>query len=225
LRKNKGSALVEMIVIIPIIIIFMFILKSLSEGFLGKFKGIQAAHYAVWEKADTRNNAADNYDPMPTNLITSNANTMASGVKFNGSTTLFNDSAINGLGGLFGPVVQFINFFGLNQNGLWKSRVDQRFQIEYFNVINRLFPGNPQIGQFIFWFNAEALLTDCWDVRYNPAGDNAQSITLNRVQNGMFGIFSGFLTNLIMRIMNFSVMGNRICDEPRVNLEAVPPPT
>jgi hypothetical protein len=225
-RKNKGAALVELILILPFIIAFMIIIWELQRGLLAQHAAIQALHYMTWEKVDTRNNLGDRQDPRPTGTVIREGMAIAD-VDDDLQTAMWLNQADSTHGILPGAVQLLAGQFGLNTHGKWRAQVRQRFYFTRVSVLNFLFEGD-DIGPHIDWGYQESLLVDCWEVRRPPqgapGGDFAHSITLARVSNAFYSLLGGRWFSWITRLLQFNLpMFGRVgVDEPRLNLVAVP---
>ncbi|MBN2144836.1 MAG: pilus assembly protein [Candidatus Aureabacteria bacterium] len=224
IHRKKGAALAELLIIAPIIIVMLGIIWDMYNVFIMRYQGIQAAHYAVWEKVDARHNKSDNQDPRWTYLVQGDAQNIARSKGGTAGVTLSEQSTLDGALGW--TASRMIALFGLNNRGKWKATVQQNAPLSWSFRINDLIPGGDVIPGSISWTLRESLVTDSWDSRH-PTENAIKGDVIDRVAGAWFGLLDitgGSIANFVRKIFQFQILGWKIGpDEPRVNLSAVPP--
>ena len=221
---KKGDALVEFILIIPLISIFLFCSWEFFKVTSMRISLIKAVRYLVWEKADYTGGTGGS-DPVPS------ANAIA-GVKslyeLPDTVSLnLNNTTTSSFGGLDEILSLSFTGLGLDFAGLWSASAETDFPIEFSNRINRFFPGENDVPTSIHLKETGMLQTDSWNATTpdTQVKDRLSGYWLVGPMDFSGGEVTGFITDILNFEINIWPFDSvKICREqpPRVNLNSVP---
>ena len=217
--SNRGSSLVEMIVILPTLVIIFLIMWQLFSISNTKHDLIKAVRYMVWQKADYTGGRGGS-DPCSTNTIVNNAKNMVSGVTFE-SAAMQNLDTVS-FSSLDGAVIRLCaQCLGVELKGKWKATMKVRLNMPLSQTINNLIPGGAPVPDVEHLTEEGALVVDGWNVR-SPSDDAMHGQEWDRMSGlfplGVLDLTGGYLSTNISKIMQKLPL----VPEPRKNLKAVP---
>jgi hypothetical protein len=213
IKKKRGTAMIEMVLILPVMLALTLILWQEYNFIYLRNQGIQTNHLDLWQTVDKRD------DEVYTVSTSSNsiANSLVSNVDSAFFSTLTQEAMdLTGVSGLAGDIFEFLDMFGLNQQGKCKMRTQVDITFWEGSVIQGLLNLGSAPDTLSFDFT-ESLLTDPWDST-NP-GDTTSGQIVDRVAGGWLGPVGalGGIADMISTVLG--IVG---IDVPRVNTSAVP---